>query len=121
MRDADSIAVVFKGKIIEQGAHDKVRHGLVAFFRFKCCSTLCCLQLLCTALLLQPHPACLSYSSTQLMAIPHGSYARLVRHQLTRTTTSSLSTRGPSFLRQGTSRRGLHSPAAGGSTVGKAP
>ena len=106
MRDADSIAVVFKGKIIEQGAHDKVRHGLVAFFRFKCCSTLCCLQLLCTALLLQPHPACLSYSSTQLMAIPHGSYARLVRHQLTRTTTSSLSTRGPS-------RRGLPAPAPG--------
>ena len=48
------------------------------------------------------------------MAIPHGSYARLVRHQLTRTTTTSLATRGPSFLRQGTSRRGLLSPAADG-------
>ena len=54
------------------------------------------------------------------MAIPHGSYARLVRHQLTRTTTSTLSTRGHSFLRQGTSRRGLSSPA-GASKAGKAP
>ncbi|KAL4457545.1 hypothetical protein ABPG75_012410 [Micractinium tetrahymenae] len=46
VRDAHTIAVVYKGRIVEQGSHD------------------------------------------ELVALPHGNYARLVRHQITRNTAS---------------------------------
>ena len=55
-----------------------------------------CLHRSCDAAL--PHPC----PPLQLMAIPHGSYARLVRHQLTRGTTSSATGRS---LMQRASRR----------------
>ena len=48
MRGADVIAVVYRGRIVEQGSHE------------------------------------------ELMASPHGAYSKLVRHQLTRGTRSTV-------------------------------
>ena len=122
VRDADSIAVVFKGKIIEQGAHEEVSgrgHLLGAsnvarlVFTSGFLSPGCAPHLL--PLLIAPQPLALPLfpipgAAPQLMAIPHGSYARLVRHQLTRSTTSSVA--GRSFARRA-SRRGQQHAGGG--------
>ena len=91
VRDADSIAVVFKGKIIEQGSHDEVRlaQGRAA----ELCGGHACLPGVRWCPPASPYAITPSLpplpSHPQLMAHAHGSYARLVRHQLTRTVTGS--------------------------------
>lgn len=104
MRDADTIAVVFKGKIIEQGSHDEVR-PLCPLCPLRPLRLLRLLRglaappsLLPDRLIDGPLPSLPTPTRPQLMGHQSGSYARLVRHQITGRTG------GSSFMARSTTR-----------------